>query len=321
MHAINKSNQGFALVVVIWILTLLSLMAGSFALSMRRDSSVSVALKKNAEAMAAAESGMELAVFMMQNPDPEQRWLTDGSVYQILRADGSQIRIKVSSEAGKIDINAANEKLLSAVIKSVTNDLWAEQKLLNSILDWRDADDEPRPQGAEKKQYDEAGLPYKPTNSPLQSLEELQMIIGITPEIYNAIQPLLTVYSGQSDVNINEATPEVLQILRSVESGQTQQIPTGSQQTPTTSNSTSTTNTNNTAASTPNSIYAIGVDVVMEDNASASLQAIIKLQTQDATQAAQQVLAWKQNQLLPSLFANGTESQLITIQNEFTINN
>jgi general secretion pathway protein K len=317
MHTFQKSNQGFALVVVIWILTLLSLMAGSFALSMRRDNSVSLALKKNAEAMATAESAVELAAFMMQNPDPQQRWLTDGSVYQILRADGSQVRIKVSSEAGKIDVNAADEKLLSAVIKSVTNDLWAEQKILNSILDWRDTDDEPRPQGAEKKQYDEAGLPYGPTNSPLQSLEELQMIIGITPEIYNAIQPLLTVYSGQGNVNINEATPEVQQILRIAESGQTQQIPTGSQQTP----NTPTANVNNPAGNIPNSVYAIGVEVVMEDNASASLQAIIKLQSQDPTQAGQQVLVWKQNQLLPSLFANGTESQLITIQNELTINN
>jgi type II secretory pathway component PulK len=69
-QAANR-QRGLALVIVIWILTLLSLMAGSFALSMRRESSVAGALKNNAQAQALAETGLSIAQFMLQQTDPD----------------------------------------------------------------------------------------------------------------------------------------------------------------------------------------------------------------------------------------------------------
>ncbi|MGD0961807.1 MAG: type II secretion system protein GspK [Methylomonas sp.] len=316
----QKTQHGFALIIVLWILTLLSLMAGSFALSMRRDNSVSLALKNNAQALSLTESGLGLALYMMQNPNPDLRWLVDGTVYQILRADGVRIRIKVISESGKIDINTASDKLLAAVIQWITPDMWAQQKLLNSILDWRDADDEPRPQGAEKIQYQDAGLPYSPSNNAFQSLEELQLILGMDPIIYNRMLPLVTVYSGQADVNIQETTQEMRQILANMAQQDHTQNPALQQQAA----------GNSAAGISQNGAYTFTVEVMMNDNASASLQTVIKFGEQNAAPDAQQgqinqpalqVLDWRQNQITSSLFAYDMASPIITIQDEFTINN
>ena len=340
-NGMQKTQQGFALVIVIWILTLLSLMAGSFAQTMRRDSSVTSALKNNAQAFALAESGFTMAKFMLQQADPELRWLTDGSVYQILRADGSEIRIKIVSEAGKIDINAADEHLLSAMVKAVSTDLWDQQRLLNSILDWRDEDNEQRPHGAEKKQYQEAGLSYIPSNQPFQSLDELQLVLGITPEIFNRIQPWLTIYSGQSQVNLQEATPEVAQIINN-------ELSDGQNSSPATQTQTQTPNTvpgaggasGLGATSNENRTYTVAVEVYLPDGGSAALETVVKFQSQDQGggqnlgqgmgqnsgqgqlpgQAPQQILDWKQNQLTQSLFSDAASSQLITVQDEFTNN-
>ena len=309
------SRNGFALVIVIWILALLSLMAGSFALTMRRESSVTLALKNNASAMALTESGVAMAQFMLQPSDPERRWLTDGTVYQILRSDGTEVRIKIASEAGKIDINTADQTQLKAVIKAITGDIWQQQQLLDSILDWRDEDDDTRPHGAEKKQYKDAGLTYIPSNRPFQSLDELRLVLGFDDTIFTQIQPWLTIYSGQSEVDLLEATPEVLQIInndlndRHVDTSQQQTLLAHSKQSD---------QKNAGAANNENQTYTITVEVQMDDGASAALEAVVKLQSQDSNQPPRQVLDWKQNQLTRSLFDDDMESRLISVQDEFT---
>ena len=227
------------------------------------------------------------------------------------------------------------------MVKAVSTDLWDQQRLLNSILDWRDEDNEQRPHGAEKKQYQEAGLSYIPSNQPFQSLDELQLVLGITPEIFNRIQPWLTIYSGQSQVNLQEATPEVAQIINN-------ELSDGQNSSPATQTQTQTPNTvpgaggasGLGATSNENRTYTVAVEVYLPDGGSAALETVVKFQSQDQGggqnlgqgmgqnsgqgqlpgQAPQQILDWKQNQLTQSLFSDAASSQLITVQDEFTNN-
>ena len=74
-------QNGMALVLVLWVLSILIIMAGSFALSMRRESSIVSVIKNNAHAMAIAESGIALAETMLLNPDPNKVWRADGNIY------------------------------------------------------------------------------------------------------------------------------------------------------------------------------------------------------------------------------------------------
>jgi len=316
----EKSRQGFALLIVLGILTLLSLMAGSFALTMRRENGVTFALKNNAAVTVVAESGLTLAMYMLQLPDPEQRWLVDGTVYRFLRKDGGEVRISIVSESGKVDVNTGNEKQLLAIVKAVTGGKWDAENLVNKILDWRDEDNEVRPHGAEKQEYIDAGLSYTPSNKPFQSLEELQMLLGMDEAIFAQLQPWLTVYSGQSEVNLSEATPEVLEIIsndlttRNVQNSTAQQAlgnnsqPGGNQ-------------LNAGSADNKNGAYTITIEVHMEDGASASLEAVTRLPSPDSGLSGYPILDWKQNQLTRSLFANAMDSRLITVQDEFTNNN
>ncbi|WP_246534890.1 general secretion pathway protein GspK [Methylomonas paludis] len=326
-----KQQRGMALVIAIWVLSLLSLMAGSFALSMRRESSVASALKNNAQARALTETGLTLANYRLNQSDPTLRWLADGTPYQIVKSDGSIIRMRITSEAGKIDINTAKESYLSAVLKTVSNDSWEQQHLLNCILDWRDEDNEHRPHGAEKKQYQEAGLAYGPANRAFQNLEELQLVLGIEPEIYQQMQTWLTVYSGQADVKLEEATPEVLQIIsnelgdNNIQNQALQRLQGNKSETPTQSSPADQNGQLNADdgqnGQNGNQIYTIEVEAIMESGATASLAAVVKLSAPEQSSGVRQVLDWKQDQLQVSLFADTMESRLITIQDEFTIDN
>lgn len=53
----------------------------------------------------------------------------------------------------------------------------------DAILDWIDEDSEPRELGAEQEYYTTLATPYSPPNGPLQSVEELLLVRGITPTL------------------------------------------------------------------------------------------------------------------------------------------
>ncbi|TCV87574.1 general secretion pathway protein K [Methylomonas methanica] len=311
-------QRGLALVIVIWILTLLSLMAGSFALSMRRESSVAGALKNNAQAQALAETGLSIAQFMLQHADPEQRWHADGSIYRIPGND-SEIRIRILSESGKVDINAAEEPLLKALINSVSDDEKLQQHLLDALLDWRDADDEPRPQGAEKKQYRQAGLAYQPSNQPFQSLEELQLVLGFNADIFERLQPWITIYSGQAELNSRLAPPELLQIIGDrLKEQNIHDVYLDNRLAESTAADDSNAEQTDPALAEEEQTYTIMVQTLLEDQATSAIEAVLRIQNQDPSQAPYQILDWKQGQQVLALFDSAMESQLITVQDEFT---
>lgn len=211
-------SEGFALVLVLWVLSLLTIMAGSFALSMRREAAIVTGNSHNAQAMAVAESGLAIAELMLMNPDQLQRWRTDGSVYQIDYAD-SKIRIRLLAETGKIDLNSAAPALLQGLMAFAPVEAELQTKLVNAILDWRDADDLVRIEGAEKDEYKKAGLSYQPRNKPFQSIGELQLVLGMDEQVFKWIENLVTVYSGQAKVDLKQATKEVLQVLPEMDAG------------------------------------------------------------------------------------------------------
>lgn len=210
-------QQGVALVLVLWVLSLLTIMAGSFALSMRRETAMIGGLKHTAEAQAVAESGLALAEFMLLNPNVNKRWRADGSIYQI-DAPPAKLRIRLLSETGKININIVEQPLLQKLMSHAPNG--GEVKLpfatINraaALLDWRDNDDLVRINGAEKNQYQAAGLNYAPRNQIFQTLEELPMVLGMDKVTLKWLEPLITVYSEQSELDLQLASKEVLNVM------------------------------------------------------------------------------------------------------------
>ena len=73
--------------------------------------------------------------------------------------------------------------------------------LVDSVQDWRDADKLRRLHGAEEAEYMAAGKSYAPSNAPFETVDELQRVLGMTPELFRLVEPALTVYSKQPGIN------------------------------------------------------------------------------------------------------------------------
>jgi len=216
----QKTDQlGIALLSVLWVISILTVLAASVAASQRQETSATSLWLKQTQARHAAEGAINLAVYQLLT-----RQIQPGSETEQLELEVAEqsFYINMSSEAGKADINQVTEPVLRKLISSLSIDEQTALSLTDAILDWRDGDELVRLNGAEKRDYLHASHPYMPSNGPFRDISELQRVIGMTPAIYLQLEPLITVYSGQSSIDLAAAGPKVLKALGQESSTQRQ---------------------------------------------------------------------------------------------------
>jgi general secretion pathway protein K len=308
----NNYQPGFALVILIWILSLLSLMAASFTQTIRREISISNGLKANSNALALAETWVMIAGLMLKNPNPQQRWIANGTIYQANLTKGD-VRVRVFSETGKVDINTAKDELLHAVINYSVKDINQQNALFDAIVDWRDADDDPHPNGAEVSQYKKIGLSYQPSNQPFQSLEELQLVLGMDEDIFNNMQALITVYAEKPEIDYGVASEELLRaVLVEYQNKNINDVALENQLKNRQQNQSS-----NDEVVENSEIYSLIVETRIDDNSTSVIETVIKPQNQQANI----ILDWRYGQKNKSLFDDKFINQVVRVENEFTYNN
>lgn len=186
-------QQGVALVLVLWVITLLSVIAGNFAYSMRSEAQIASNLLHVAQAQAQADAGFHRALFELLKPPTDlQRWQANGVEHPFV-LDGVELRVSVLDESGKIDLNVAPAALLKGLFKSAGLSEEASTELLEKI----------RPTHA-------ANAANINPQKPFESVGDLQKIEGMNAALFQKLAPALTVYSGLGIINAQVATREAL---------------------------------------------------------------------------------------------------------------
>lgn len=207
-------QAGLALILVLWMLTLLTVIASSFVFSTREETSLTINMAAQARAEALADAGVHKALYeLIARPPGEPLQWTGNGVPHLWQYQDGNILITIRDEAAKIDINGASILLLKALFIYAGVPEQEADALVDSSSDWRDPDSLRSLHGAEADDYVAAGRNYKPANAPFQSIEELRLVLGMSEEIYRRIAGLITVYSGQSGINTAIAPREVLLVL------------------------------------------------------------------------------------------------------------
>lgn len=219
----RKSQRGVALVIVVWASVLIAVIASSFIVERRTEQLIVRNSAQIARAEAAADAAVMVAVLQLYRGDPSpDRWIKDGTPHD-WTFDGIPVRVVIRDESAKIDINTANDALLRGLFISAGASEEEAAHLVDAVLDWRDADSLKRANGAEEEDYRAAGLAYKPANEPFQAIEELQLVLGMRPDLYRRIAPSITVFSRQPGINVHLASRDVLLALPGVTAEQVDQ--------------------------------------------------------------------------------------------------
>jgi general secretion pathway protein K len=225
------SQSGIALIMVLWVLAILMVIVFSFSFMVKSDTLSTLSFKGGNERRLLAEAGLERAIMELvyrntykdQTVELEGRevWKTDGTPYTGKLGSG-YYTVRITDESGKIDINKMTDS--SAIIfKGLLTNLGVSGSdadiVADSIMDWRDADDFTRIHGAESDYYQSLQNPYKAKNADFETLEELLLVKGVTPEILygsnnkKGLIDFITIWSNVESVNVNAAPKEVLAAL------------------------------------------------------------------------------------------------------------
>ncbi len=207
------AQSGIALLMVLWMLALLSVIAGSLVFSSRTEMLMAGNTAALAQAEALADAGVHMAIYELARPQTDlKRWKGDGLTH-LWTFQGAELRVTILDESAKIDLNAAPAVLLKGLFSALGVAEPDAGALADAVLDWRDADDLRSLHGAEKADYATAGRDYGPANAPFETIEELRQVLGMSDELFRKLEPLVTVHSRQPGINAAVAPREALLAL------------------------------------------------------------------------------------------------------------
>lgn len=208
----RHGQSGIALVLVLWVLVLLSVIAGSMVATQRAGLSMLSNIKDERQGRALVAAGINYMLLRLekaQAPSEDNPFPVDGQLHPWEFA-GETIWIGAMPESGRIDINLADDQMLLKLMTTAGLDEVEATAARDAILDWRDEDNARHAEGAEDDDYEAEGRVLGARDGPFLTIEELQQVMGITPQAYRALEPLISVHSGQKAVNPAVAADGVL---------------------------------------------------------------------------------------------------------------
>ena len=199
------------LLSALWGMALLSLVA----ISLLSTSAASYRLASNALEMARtdaiAEAAVARAVAGLTDSRPAQRWRAGGRPLRFA-LHGSEAIVEIQDEFGRIDLNYADREPLFELIRSAGTNLDLANSIVEAILAWRTPGGS-RPDDNNASRDSASKGMFQPRHGPFQSVDELRLVSGVTPQLYRQIAPALTVYSQHQMADPQLAPHEVLAAL------------------------------------------------------------------------------------------------------------
>lgn len=209
-----RQRRGLVLIVVLVTIAILSLSGYTFTVLMQTEEQAARLMTRRVQSRYLADSGTEYVRQFLVRSDEEARevggrWDNADQFHAIpvatavnnlsefgsftvvcsnLDDDGNPegFRYGLMDESSKLNINTlpftdvqfpGTARTMLMALPDMTEDI------ADAIMDWLDADDQPRDYGVESDWYRSQSPAYEAKNGPLDSLDELLLIKGITPEL------------------------------------------------------------------------------------------------------------------------------------------
>jgi general secretion pathway protein K len=234
VRACHKQD-GFIIVAVLWMIAALAVLAAiytRFALTtavaasvhedrLRAEGLISAAIELTAYQLTASQPASGLATVnpaaspaganaeRAVQPTASQMPTRGAFSFRLGRAG---VTVEYQSEAARIDLNVASKEMLAGLFRTLGAEPDNANYYGDRIVGWRKKG-EVAGENEEATAYRVAGIAYKPRQAPFQSTAELWLVLGIPQILKERALPFLTVYSGQSDVDAENAAPEIVASL------------------------------------------------------------------------------------------------------------
>lgn len=249
------NERGMALLLTISLISILAVLTLQFNRNMRQEYLISANLKDSIFLGEIARSGITIAKQILMVDQEENNFDSLHDPWALLKGEDltglfsdASLQLAVFDESGKFQINAlvslkgAGKSPIGAEERAratqheldVRNVLWRllredpflvedgkAREIIDSLIDWIDSGDGDGEEeyGAENSYYQSLTPPYPCKNGAVESLGELLLIKGMSPELLYGtkerppLAALLTPLGTDGKININSADPALLQAI------------------------------------------------------------------------------------------------------------
>lgn len=187
----NKNDQGIALISVLWALMVLSILVLSVMTIARVQGHYSDNIGQKSKAVAIADAGIYLAIQKLSEPGAVRKLPGKISSLQF-QYGGKDIKVTLTPETGKIDLNASHEVLVATVLAYNGLDEGTALSIAEELRSLRNDNPEKL---------------FKITSG-IRQFEE------INSQLYACIEPYLTVYTNRLGVNYAAASDDMKKMIK-----------------------------------------------------------------------------------------------------------
>jgi general secretion pathway protein K len=240
------TNDGVILIALLWILTALAVIALSFSKESRLEYSSARNSQSMETAYYAARAGIVNTIYYLKMKSTTQQSTTTTTTTTTTQGTldsmdlgyiegsigGGVYHVDFQDENAKISLNSVSEQQLRLLVEACQIPQPDSDIIVDSIMDWRTSGTQARTNGAKDDYYQSLNPPYKCKNGNFDTVEELLLVRGITPDYFYGhpervqggpldgmivymygLSRCLTVYSSgntQNQINVNFAPLPVL---------------------------------------------------------------------------------------------------------------
>jgi type II secretory pathway component PulK len=195
-------NRGIAVIVALVAVTVLTMLAGAFAYSMKVESRLAANADNDEQLLWLGRAGMERARWILSiegnlpftslnqiwaggpGDGPETNSPLNGISLDNFQVGEGTVSLKMTELESRINVNLADTPLIQQVMTTMGADAGDMSVVADAIQDWVDTDDATRPAGAESDFYQGLTPAYYAKNAPIDNISELQYIKGITLPLF-----------------------------------------------------------------------------------------------------------------------------------------
>lgn len=218
-----ENEKGIALLTTVVVTAVLIILAVEFVYKVYLSTARSALFVDSERAAVLAEDGVTIGkagIEKILKTRPNVTMGEKGVSFSQTLGEGASVEIRVVDERSKASLKVVypatgltNDKV-EGIYSRLLESLDIDTRLTDALSDWMDADDTPRSFGAESPDYQQLQKPYKAKNNDVESVDELLMIKGYTPKVFDTLGAHVTAYTDGL-ININTAPKAILMALSS----------------------------------------------------------------------------------------------------------
>lgn len=207
-------RSGFVMVSVLAVLAVLAALVAALVLIARANVAAGLSARNDLSERSLIQAAKEAAAYELLLAGLRVSDV-DG---QEIRLDAGSVRLAVTNPAGRIDLNASDPALIANAYAASGAKGMKPGAFAARVIDWRDGDDTPGPDGAEATAYRQGRLPWAPPNHAFLSVDEIGHIAGVSADDAARLKPYFTVDNPAGVIDVLAAPERVLAVIPGLDS-------------------------------------------------------------------------------------------------------